>query len=54
MIDWSSSMQKYRLRMNGKNPQNHTTYSEALSKLSELNNKLLNDPQIERDNKLKN
>ena len=38
--------------MGSKNPERHNGYPVALSKLSELNNKLLNDPSIKRNNKL--
>lgn len=53
MIDWSESRHKFRLRVDGDDPKSHSLYGDALETLTKLNRQLFNDPQIQRDKKLK-
>lgn len=53
MIDWSESRGKFRLRISGRNPEDHGLYEVALDTLTKLNLAQINDPARIRDEKLK-
>ena len=53
MIDFSPSRNQFRIRVEGRNPKEHSRYEVALNTLSKLNLDNINDPARVRDEKLK-